>query len=87
MVVTGSEFLDNARISDPIRGFQPVFPGLTQSEGIIDMTVQELIEKLQEIEDKSRICLVEDSTGDLWEIKPGGTYSWVYEGSNAIVFS
>ena len=48
------------------------------------MTVQELIEKLQEVEDKSRICLVEDSDGSLWEIKPGGIY---HEGLNGIVFS
>ncbi len=47
------------------------------------MTVQELIEKLQEVEDKSRICLVEDSDENLWEIKPGGIYHWFYEGSNA----
>jgi len=51
------------------------------------MTVQELIEKLQEVEDKSRICLVEDSDENLWEIKFGGIYHWFYEGSNAIVFS
>ncbi len=51
------------------------------------MTVQELIEKLQEVEDKSRICLAEDSTGNYWEINPGSTYNWVYEGLNAIVFS
>ncbi len=64
-----------------------MFFQISQSEGIIDMTVQELIEMLQEVEDKSRICLADDSTGNYWEINPGSTYNWVYEGLNAIVFS
>ena len=53
------------------------------------MTVQELIEKLQEVEDKSRICLVEDSTGNPWEIEHGDIFNWVYQyrGYEAIVFS
>jgi len=41
------------------------------------MTIQELIEKLQEIEDKSKICMINDPEGVLYEI----TDIWFWEGT------
>ena len=38
------------------------------------MTVQELIEKLQEIEDKSKICILDNPEGALYEIQ--SVYDW-----------
>ena len=55
-------------IQNGLCGCQIVFFQISQSEGIIDMTVQELIEKLQVIEDKSQECLVNVGELSLWEI-------------------
>ena len=44
------------------------------------MTVQELIEKLQEIEDKSKICMLNNPEGALVnEITWIGEWGWVVE--------
>jgi hypothetical protein len=43
------------------------------------MTVQELIEKLQEIEDKSKICMLDNPEGALYEITWIGVWEEIVE--------